>query len=317
MTNHRVRIWIVLAVATVLTGCSPKPESQLASAPTDILDTAQIHDQTPGAPQLEEIANATLSGIYQQAITLIDGHWEGESYAAGGASRPSAGLITNSYLIGDLDGDDTEEAVVMLWQSSGGSGVFSYLAVFAWRNGEIVNTGTAPIGDRVQVRSAQIDGKQIIIDVIQQGPDDAACCPSQKATRYWSMIEGKLHEGAMEVDGLLSIADITGKEWQLVQLNRKETLPVSVHVTLQIEGDRLAGQAPCNRYFAEIEAGNGAGELKIGQSGATRMACPDPLMSLEQRYFKLLSGVTRYSFIMGHLALSWQSENEYGTMIFK
>jgi len=317
LTGNLVRICSTVAILTVLSSCSPDPESQLPLAPTDSPNTAQAHIQKPGAPELDKIGNTTFYGIYEHPITLIDGHWEGEPYAAGGASRPTVGLISNFYLTGDLDGDGSEEAVAMLWQSSGGSGVFSYLAVFAWRNGEIVNTGTASIGDRVQVRSTQIDGKQIIINVVQQGPDDAACCPSQKATRYWSMTKDKLQEGPAQIEGQMAITDIAEKEWQLIQFDHNEPLPESVLVTLLIEGNRLAGQAPCNRYFAGVEAGDGVGAINIGQAGATRMVCPDPLMSLEQRYFKLLSGVTRYSFVTGQLALSWQSADEQGTMFFK
>jgi len=315
LTSHQSKTGLALIVLTLLTGCSPEPDSQSTPSPIDShAATTQI--QTPGAPELDQIGNATFSGLYQHPITLTDGRWEGEPYAAGGASRPPVGLIPGSYLIGDLDGDGAAEAVVMLWQSSGGSGVFSHLATFVWRNGEIVNTGVAPIGDRVQVRSARIDDEQIILDVIQQGPGDAACCPSQKATRHWSLSKDKLLEGQAQLEGQLTLADIDEKEWQLVQFDRNGPLPESVQVTLQIDGDRLAGRGPCNRYFAGVEAGNSPGEIKIGQSGATRMACPDPLMPLEQKYLKLLAGVNRYGFMMGKLALSWQSESKHGTMLF-
>ncbi len=325
MINHLVKSWYILVILTLLSGCSPEPELELElepesppiPVPLDSPDTVETHVQISGAPELEKLRDTTLYGIYPHPITLTDGHWEGEPYAAGGASRPTVGLLTNYYLKGDLDGDGSEEAIVMLWQSSGGSGVYSYLAIFSWRNGEVVNTGLAPIGDRVQIRSARIDNKQIILNVIQQGPDDAACCPSQKATRYWSLKKDYLQEQPTEIEGLLNITDIADREWQLIRLGRNQPLPESAKVTLKIEGNRLSGQGPCDRYFAEIEAGDGAGEIKISQPGATMMACPDPLMSLEQRYFKLLSGVTRYSFIMGHLALSWHSENEHSTMIFK
>ncbi|MGB5487522.1 MAG: hypothetical protein WBN06_09045, partial [Lysobacterales bacterium] len=35
------------------------------------------------------LGNATYTGIEDQAVTLIDGRWEGHPYAEGGASRPS------------------------------------------------------------------------------------------------------------------------------------------------------------------------------------------------------------------------------------
>jgi len=316
MTSHQVKSWFASVIFIVLIDYAPESKSQSITANNSPGTTpALIHKST--APTLESISNGTFYNIYPQPITLNKGYWEGEPYVAGGASRPSVGLMNNAYLSGDLDKDGIEEAVVLLWQSTGGSGNFSYLAVFTELNGEASNISVAAIGDRVQIRSARIDDKQILLDVVQQGPNDAACCPSEKASRNWSLIDGELQEGSPEIEGLLSLADIANKEWQLVQLNRNEPLPQSVQVTLQIEGNRIAGKGPCNRYFAGVQAGDSAGEISIGQAGATKMACPAPLMPFEQKYLKLLSGVTRYSFMMGDLALSWQSENEYGTMIFK
>ena len=222
---------ILVALLTVLLACTQNVGAQ---------------EGGQGTPKLGTIDNTTISGIYSQPIRLSHGRWEGEPYIAGGASRPTAGLANNFYLTGDLDGDGTEEAIVMLWKSSGGSGVFSYLLAFTKDNGEIVNTEAAPIGDRVQIRTARIDGKQIIIDVVQQGPGDAACCPSQKAKRNWSLVDGKLHEASPRIEGQLSLADIASQEWQLVQFDHNKPLPESVNVTLQIEGDRLSGQGPCN-----------------------------------------------------------------------
>ncbi len=40
---------------------------------------------------------------------------------------------------------------------------------------------------------------------------------------------------------------IEGTEWHLIGI---EGMPVSFRATLQIEGDRASGQAPCNRWFA-------------------------------------------------------------------
>jgi len=158
-----------------------------------------------GSPTPEELANATYSGIEENPVTLISGRWEGEPYAEGGASRPSVGLVKDFYLNGDLGGDGTDETVVLLWQSSGGSGTFDYLAVMDKKSDVVRNLATAEIGDRVKVRSGRIEDRRIVLDVVQQGEGDAACCATQLATRSWSLAGGELTEGEAQITGTLSI----------------------------------------------------------------------------------------------------------------
>ena len=141
-----------------------------------------------------DLANSTYQGIESTPVTLVDGLWEGQPYVEGAASRPRVGLADTLDLRGDLDGDGHEETVVLLWHSTGGSGTFDYLAVMARRNGKSENIATAPVGDRVKIRDARLSGAVIELDVTQQGPGDAACCPTQQLTRRWSLLNGELEE---------------------------------------------------------------------------------------------------------------------------
>jgi hypothetical protein len=79
-----------------------------------------------GAPTLLELRNATYAGLEDLAVpvTLEERRWEGEPFEPGAASRPSVVLAPGFRLTGDLDGDGAEEAVVVLAQSSGGSGTW-------------------------------------------------------------------------------------------------------------------------------------------------------------------------------------------------
>jgi hypothetical protein len=121
----------------------------------------------------------------------------------GSAAAPSVMLVGNFRLTGDLDGDGAAEAVVLLAWSGGGSGEFLHLAVLGRRNGRVRNIATAPIGDRVQVRDARIDGHRITIDVVQAGPGDAMCCPGELATRSWTLASGRLGETPPRITGRL------------------------------------------------------------------------------------------------------------------
>jgi hypothetical protein len=229
-----------------------------------------------GAPTAAELANATYTGIEEGPVTLVEGRWEGEPYVEGGASRPSAGLVEDFSLAGDLNGDGSNETVVLIWQSGDGSGTFSYLAVMGRSDDEVKNLATAEIGDRVKLRSGRIDDDLIILDVLQQGEGDAACCPTQLATRTWSLVDGQLNEGKM----------------------------------------KITGKSACNRYSAGVEQGEAPADLKIGPAMGTRMACPGELMDLEHKYLDALTHVTGFSFLAGKLVLTWEKDGNWSTMIF-
>jgi heat shock protein HslJ len=269
-----------------------------------------------GAPTAAELANATYTGVEEGPVTLVEGRWQGEPYEEGGASRPSAGLVEDFSLAGDLNGDGLNEATVVLWQSSGGSGTFSYLAVMGHSDGEVKNLGTAEIGDRVKLRSGRIDDGSIFLDVLQQGEGDAACCPTQLATRTWSMVDGQLIEGEMEITGTLSLGTLAGTEWVLTQLNWKERLPGEAEVTLAFGEGKISGKSACNRYSASVEQGEEPADLKIGPAMGTRMACPGELMELEHKYLDALTHVTGFSFLAGKLVLTWENDGNWSTMLF-
>jgi hypothetical protein len=75
-------------------------------------------------------------------------------------------------------------------EEAGGTGEMSCLAVAGRTAGEVTNRATAPIGDRVQVRDARIEGRRIVLDVAQAGGRDAACCPGDLVTRTWEFAGG-------------------------------------------------------------------------------------------------------------------------------
>jgi heat shock protein HslJ len=249
-------------------------------------------------------------------VTLIGGRYDGEAFVEGGASRPRAGLIEDFHLTGDLDQDGREEAVVMLWESSGGSGTMIYLAIMGRREGEPVNLGTAAVGDRVGIRSAKVIEQRIELEVVQAGPEDAACCPGEKATVVWSLSSDGLTKLSSTVTGRLSLADLVGPEWLLTHMGREESVPAEPEITLILEGKQIAGGSGCNRYFAGVETGATPGSLTVGVIGTTRMACPQAIMALEQRYLEALEGVTRFAFYAGKLVLTTDGEGAPTQLLF-
>lgn len=130
--------------------------------------------------------NLVYHGIEDQTVQLHDGSWEGEPWVEGGASRPRVALVKDFLLLGDIDGDGSQEAVVALWHSSGGSGTFNYIAILDRMADGAVNTATATLGDRVGIEGGSVteDG-MILVDLIQHRPDEPACCPTWAVTRHY------------------------------------------------------------------------------------------------------------------------------------
>jgi heat shock protein HslJ len=254
----------------------------------------------------ERLAGIAYAGIEDEPVPLTDGIYEGEPYVAEGASRPVVRLLARPRLFADLDNRNGEEAAVLLASSSGGSGSRLYLAVVGERGGEAVNLATALVGDRPQVRSMVIESGRIRLDLVQQGPGEAACCPTRLVSRSWSLQAGHLVEGEAEIAGTLSLAELEGRTWFLQGFDLGEPLPEGVEVTAEFAEGRITGSAGCNRYFAGFEETD-PGFVKVGPAGATRMICPGEVMDVEGRYLKSLGSVTRYSFHLGNLILGWQT----------
>jgi len=322
-------LWILLLVVLVLAGCSREDsdgdrQEALQEHAAEVAAEKAAATTAPApvtavraAPAWQEAAGAEYSGVFDEAIVLDGAQWEGQPYVEGGASAPRAGLAAHFLLTGDLDDDGSEEAVVLLWSSTGGSGTFDYLAVLGRdANGEVINRATQPLGDRVKVRHASIEGSLVVLDTVQAGPDDAACCPGQKMRRTFVLEGETLTETSTEDRGRLSLADLAG-EWRLLRFGADEELPPDVTITVQFDDGRIAGSAACNRYTGGVQEGDAPGEVTLaGPLAMTRMMCPPPLMEWERRYSAALEGLAQYSFIAGRLVLGWRSGEESGTLEF-
>jgi heat shock protein HslJ len=266
---------------------------------------------TLGASTLK---NLTYYGIYEQPVTLTNGRYEGEPFVPEGAARPRVQFAEPLYIIGDLDGDGMQEAAGFLTESSGGSGGYTYLAIVDTDNGYYKNVATRNLGDRTMVRALRFEQGALELDVVAAGPKEAACCPSLKVHETYRYIGGKLEKVSSIELGHVTIQDMEGT-WSLTHLAWDAPIPAEVKVDIVFTEDRFSGLAGCNRYFGSIK-GKGPRELGFGPIGATRMMCPEPMMAVEDRYLQALQKVKQFSFMFGQLALSYQDDKGWHTMLF-
>jgi heat shock protein HslJ len=269
-----------------------------------------------GAPTLAELKSATYQGIEGTSVTLVDGLWEGAPYEPGGVLRPSANLVRDYVTYGNLDGDADDEAVVFVNWSGGGTGQLLHLAVVE-RDGDAVrNVATALIGDRMQVRQTRIVDGKIVVDVVRAGEKDAMCCPGELATVTFAPGKYGLAKVRDEETGRLTLDVLGSGEWVLRSWTFWEPAPAEAKVTLSFVDGQFAGTGGCNRYFAGAKVGDMPGDLTVGPAGSTQMACPDPLMQVEDRFLKQLASVNKFGFMAGQLMLGYQLDGTYGVMLF-
>lgn len=290
-------------------GCAPLDAPKSSSS-----TKSQSQTSAPGFT-LDQLRNATYRGIYDRAVTLTDGQYDGALLQPGGAARPRLIFAGSLVARGDLDRDGGAEAVVLLAESSGGSGTFNYLAVVAAQDGKPVNVATELLGDRVQLRSMTIIDGQIIVDLVAHGPGDAMCCPTLKGRRKLALNGDRLVEVKREEMGPISVADLAGVTWILAEISFGEPVAAAPAITLRIDKNQIVGAAGCNNYFAPYTS-EGPGKIKVAASGATRKACSAPIIDLEARYLKALEDVTSYSFLAGRLALRYRREGAFATLLF-
>jgi hypothetical protein len=99
-----------------------------------------------------------------------------------------------THAIGDLDGDGQADAVVVLVESSGGSGSFYYMFALMNRDGKPAQLGEPEwLGDRTVIERLTIDRRGVIsVRYVTHGDNDPACCPTMKIDDRYRVEKGKL-----------------------------------------------------------------------------------------------------------------------------
>ena len=130
----------------------------LAACSDDFLQTLQ---------DAEYPLDVTSTGKAQ----LVGGVFE-EPAAPGSASMVRV-VLGELRVVGDLDGDGSDDAAAILVADLGGSGTFSYLAAVLDRDGAAVPVATTLLGDRIVVESLVVRSGRIVVGLLTRGPEEA------------------------------------------------------------------------------------------------------------------------------------------------
>lgn len=140
----------------------------------------------------EELANMRYNSLLLAQPVLLSGGVYTQTGESGGASDvTTVQLLSEPVATGQVEG--FAAAVVLLVENGGGTGQFVNLALVQDIGGSAVNTANALLGDRTRVTNLAIneDGS-IVVDMIQAGPNDAACCPNMPTTATFVKVGDQL-----------------------------------------------------------------------------------------------------------------------------
>lgn len=175
----------LLTCALALAACerAPAPSAAVAPAPR-------------AAPTLAALGSLeySLTAFDGAQVRLVDGRFE----APPDAPREDL-LVASAELhplsgVGELDGDGSPDAVVVLAGNGGGSGTFYELvAVLNGAEGLRPLAGIA-LGDRIDLRRIEVSGRAVRLEFLMAGPDDPLCCPRTRVERAYRVEDGRLVE---------------------------------------------------------------------------------------------------------------------------
>jgi heat shock protein HslJ len=273
--------------------CIPSAEDAAALMGSSAMPAPQPEGEAPAGLSREELANATYSSEFTQEGTATLTNGEYSEPAAPGSATKTKVILTPYVAYGQLDGQDV--AAVVLVTDPGGSGTFYALHLMTAESGQPVEVASTFLGDRIQINSITIEGDQIVVDMVQAGPDDPMCCPSQQVIKAYELQGGQLVEvSSQEVTdgGAESGQTLAGTAWILTALNGAEPLPDTT-ITASFDADgMLNGTDGCNRYGAVYEVDGDKISITLGPT--TLMACVEPVMNQATEYLAALEAAATF-----------------------
>jgi hypothetical protein len=136
---------------------------------------------------LEQLRNAEYPSQWTRSgkVHLVNGQYR--EPAAPGAATEVVVSATNYYALGDLDGDGSGDAVIILESDPGGSGVFFDLVPVINEHGSPKALAPLALGDRVDVSEVTLSNRQVHLRLLKHGPDDPQCCPTLDVTLHYRL----------------------------------------------------------------------------------------------------------------------------------
>ncbi len=196
ITTHLICLILILLVAA----CMPIGESPvvtitpgLATITATVTESAPLITETPtldADPGLtvQKLRNSVfLAPNSQKTIQLTEG-----DFSTTDESGMFSVMMLPQIAIGDLNADQIDDAVVLLAESSGGTGVFVSMVVIVSQGGAFIQLGSVAIDDRPIINNLTIMDGAITLEAVIHGINDAMATPTLDVKQTYRIYDNQI-----------------------------------------------------------------------------------------------------------------------------
>ncbi len=185
--------YALILLLVLLIGCRPATPPPTSVGQTQVTPNDEFTPSpaTPTTPS--EVVQDIRNTPYQlgatdtlQVVELTDGRFE---QGTPGSDDFMSAMMTDFVTVGDLNHDGTDEAVALVSENYGGTGVFVFLAVYSQTDGIWRFETSNMVDDRPQLNAISIANGEIFLDVVIHGIDEPMCCPTLRTTRHYRCVD--------------------------------------------------------------------------------------------------------------------------------
>jgi hypothetical protein len=188
----------IVFVLSACSGTATPPASEAIAEATPAAVSATQAEAAPTQQLIPSIREALANLEYPLELAssgkaqLVDGYFE-EPSAPDSATKTIVQLADLQF--GDVNGDGSEDALVTLVVDPGGSGTFTYLVLVLNEEGKARPVASVLLGDRIIVKSMQIDPDGMKVSLLTRQPDEPMTAdPKVEVTRIFKLLNDALVE---------------------------------------------------------------------------------------------------------------------------
>ena len=181
----------IILFAFFLFGCSSASPSPTPAPVTEATQTP-VPSATASPTAVPDYVTKIRNAQYQlgatdalRVVQLADGKFE--QGTTGGTDFISVN-VTDFVASGDLNSDGVNEVAALIAENYGGSGVFTFLAIYSEVNGALVFQTAAYVDDRPGLNALAIENDEVFLEVVIHTTEDPFCCPTLRIARHYRLL---------------------------------------------------------------------------------------------------------------------------------
>ena len=167
---------LFLLISNLFSPAQTKVTELFRSSVTSVTLKSEILSQNRSVILNNEILKNSIYTIENRETSSQEFHLNNGRaefrYGTGATQRNIVTIVEPWIRYGDLNYDQSLDAIAILAYSSGSSGTFIYLATMLNQEGKAINVATEFLGDRIKIHSLSIENKQIFITFSERNREE-------------------------------------------------------------------------------------------------------------------------------------------------